>query len=447
MTEVPKIIIEPPGPKAKKILELDEKYISSSFVRFYPLVADHAKGCIVWDVDGNSYIDFNSGLVTMAVGHSHPRVVRAIEEQARKLIHFSNTDFYYEESVILAEKLTQITPGDFPKKIFFGNSGAEANEAALKIVRWHTRRPRIIAFIHAFHGRTYGAMSLTSSKPVQRKFFFPLVPGVTHVPYPNCYRCPFKQEYPSCNLWCVDFIKEEILNTYIPPEEVGAFFFEPIQGEGGYVVPPPEFFKKLKKLADEYGILLVDDEVQAGMGRTGKWFAIEHWGVEPDVITMAKAIASGIPLGAMIARADLHSWEGGAHATTFGGNPIATRVASEVIEIIKEEKLLEKATKDGEYIMKRFKEMMDDYTIIGDIRGKGLMIGVELVKNRKTKEYAKKEAQEIINKAFKRGLAVITAGISTLRIAPPLNIERDLIDKGLEILEDCIREENKKIEG
>lgn len=445
MPNIPNIIIEPPGPKAKKILERDAKYISSSFSRFYPLVAERAKGSIVWDVDGNSYIDFNSGLVTMSVGHSHPRIVKVIEEQAKKLIHFSNTDFYYKESVILAEKLNEITPGSFQKKVFFGNSGAEANEAAMKIVRWHTKRPRIIAFIHAFHGRTFGAMSLTSSKPVQRRFFFPLVPGVTHVPYPNCYRCPFKQEYPNCNLWCVDYIKEEVLETYIPPEEVGAFFFEPVQGEGGYVFPPPEFFKRLKKLADLFGILMVDDEVQAGMGRTGKWFAIEHWDIEPDVITMAKAIASGLPLGAMIARADLHDWEGGSHATTFGGNPIATRVSSEVIDIIKDENLLEKATKDGEYIMKRLKEMMQTYEIIGDVRGKGLMIGVELVKNRKTKEYAKKESQEIIKTCFKRGLAIITAGISTLRIAPPLNIERELIDTALNILEGCIKEANKKI--
>ncbi|MGQ4833268.1 MAG: acetyl ornithine aminotransferase family protein [Candidatus Asgardarchaeia archaeon] len=441
--EYPKIVVEPPGPKARELLEKDKKYISPSYVRWYPLVAEKGEGAIVWDVDGNAYIDLNAGIAVMNVGHSHPRIVKVVEEQVRKLIHYSNTDFYYDEVISLAEELTKITPGNFDKKVYFGNSGAEAVEAAFKLVRWHTRRPRILAFIRAFHGRTYGAMSLTASKPVQRRYFFPLVPGVTHVPYPYCYRCPFKMEYPSCGLYCIDYIKEHVLETYVPPEEVAAIFFEPIQGEGGYVVPPPDYFPKLKKLAKEYNILLVDDEVQAGMGRTGKWFAIEHWGIEPDVITIAKGIASGLPLGATVAKSEIMNWEGGTHASTFGGNPISARVGTEVIKIIREEKLLENAQKVGEHTMKRLNEMKEKYEIIGDVRGKGLMIGVEFVKDRKTKEPAKKEAKEIMMKSWKRGVAVILAGISTLRIAPPLVITQELMDKALDIIEKSISEVSK----
>lgn len=442
--EYPKIVVEPPGPKAKEILNKDKKYISPSYVRWYPLVADHGEGAIIWDVDGNAYIDLNAGIAVMNVGHSHPRVVTAIKKQSEKLLHYSNTDFYYEEVISLAEELCRITPGNFEKKIYFGNSGTEANEAALKLVRWHTKKPRILAFIRAFHGRTYGSLSLTASKPVHRRYFFPLVPGVTHIPYPYCYRCPFKLEYPSCKFYCIDFIKEHILETYIPPEEVAAIFFEPIQGEGGYIVPPPGYFSELKKLADKYGILLVDDEIQAGMGRTGKWFAIEHWNIEPDIITIAKGIASGLPLGATVARAEIMNWEGGTHASTFGGNPLSSRVALEVIKIIEEERLLDNAQKVGDFTIKRLKEMQEKYDVIGDVRGKGLMIGVEFVKSQKSKEPAKKEAKEIMIKSWKRGVAVILAGISTLRIAPPLIITEDLMNKALDIIEMSIKEVSKK---
>ncbi len=334
----------------------------------------------------------------------------------------------------LAEKLVEITPGNFEKRVFYGNSGAEAVEAAFKLVRWHTRRPRMLAFIGAFHGRTFGALSFTASKPVQRKFFAPLVPGVTHVPYPYCFRCPFKQEFPECNFWCIDFIKEFVLEKYVPAEEVAAIIFEPIQGEGGYIVPPDGYFQRLKKLCDEYGILMIDDEIQAGMGRTGKWFAIEHWGIEPDVITVAKGIASGFPLGAAIARAEIMDWERGAHASTFGGNPVSCRAALAVIEIIEEENLLENAAKLGDYIVKRFNELKEDHPIIGDVRGKGLMIGIEFIKDVKTKEPAKKEATEIMMRSWRKGVAVVTCGISTLRIMPPLTITKELIDAGLEVI-------------
>lgn len=340
----------------------------------------------------------------------------------------------------VAEKLIKITPGAWEKKVFFGNSGAEAVEAGAKIARWHTRKQRYIAFISAFHGRTFGGMSFTASKPVQRRYFAPLVPGVTHVPYGYCYRCPFKLSYPDCHYWCIDFIDEQVLQKYVPPEEVAAFVFEPIQGEGGYVVPPPEYFQRLKKLADKYGILLMDDEIQAGMGRTGKWFAIEHWGVEPDIICIAKSIAAGLPLGAMVAKATLMDWEGGSHASTFGGNPVSCAAASAAIDIIQSEKLRENAAKQGAYVMKRLEEVKEKSEIVGDVRGKGLMIGIELVENKVTKKPAPKKAAEIMTKSWKRGVAVITCGKSTIRIAPPLIITRELIDAGIDIIEDTIKQ-------
>jgi len=283
-------------------------------------------------------------------------------------------------------------------------------------------------------------MSLTASKPVQRRHFFPLVPEVTHVPYPYCYRCPFGLEYPKCNMWCVDFIEHEVLMKYHPPEDTAAMFVEPIQGEGGYVVPPEDYFPRLKKLLDKYNILMVDDEIQAGMGRTGKWFAIEHWGISPEILTIAKALASGIPLGATIAKEEIMDWEGGSHANTFGGNPVACSAALQVIDVIKEEKLLENSTRQGTYLMKRLKEMQQKYPMIGDVRGKGLMIGVELVKDQDTKQPAGDEALDVMNKCFRRGLAIITAGKSTMRFAPPLIITRETIDAGLEVFEGSIKE-------
>jgi len=440
LAEYPKIVVRPPGPKAREILERDERVISPSYVRFYPLVVESGRGCIIRDVDGNEYIDFNSGLVCMNVGHNHPKVIEALKKQLERFLHYSNTDFYYQEVVDLAERLCEITPGKFEKKVYYGNSGTEAVEAAIKLAKWHTRKPRFIGFISAFHGRTTGSLSFTASKPVQRRYFFPLMPGVTHVPYPYCYRCPFKQTFPDCNYWCVDFIDEYVLQKYVPPEEVAAILFEPIQGEGGYVVPPEGYFQRLKKLADKYGILLIDDEVQAGMGRTGRWFAIEHWEVEPDIICMAKALASGLPLGATIARAKIMDWEGGSHASTFGGNPLSCVAAMAVIDTIKEQNLLENAARQGNYIMKRLRELAEQSEIIGDVRGKGLMIGVEIVEDKDSKKPAPNLAKEIMMRSWKRGVAIITCGVSTLRIAPPLIITRELVDAALEIVEDTIRE-------
>lgn len=445
MSAYPKIIVTPPGPKARELVKKDENVISPSYGRFYPLVVESGRGCIVRDVDGNEYIDFNSGLVCLSVGHSHPKVVAAIKNQCDRFLHYSNTDFFYAEVINLAEKLAEITPGNFDKKVYFGNSGAESIEAAVKLAKWHTHKQRFIGFISAFHGRTIGALSFTASKPTQRRYFFPLMPGVTHVPYPYCYRCPFKLTYPDCHYWCIDFIDEFVLHKYVPPEEVAAILLEPIQGEGGYVVPPPEYFQRLKKIADKYGILLIDDEVQAGMGRTGKWFAIEHWGVEPDILCSAKALASGLPLGAAIAKSKIMDWVGGSHASTFGGNPLSCVAANAVINVTREERLLENATVQGAYIMKRLEELKQQTEIVGDVRGKGLMIGMEIVENKETKKPAPKKAAEIMKRSWKRGVAVITCGVSTIRIAPPLNITKELVDSALEIIGDVVKEVEKEV--
>jgi 4-aminobutyrate aminotransferase len=444
MTAYPKIVVSPPGPKARDFLKNDERFLSPSYMRYYPLVVESANGCVVKDVDGNEYIDLNAGIACMNVGHSHPKVVTAIKGQCDRFLHYSNADFYYKEVINLAEKLAEIAPGDFEKKTYFGNSGTEAVEAAVKLAKWHTRKQLFIGFISAFHGRTAGALSFTASKPAQRRYFSPLMPGVAHVPYAYCYRCPFKLTYPECHYWCVDFIDEFVLQKYLPPEDVAAMLFEPIQGEGGYVVPPPEYFQKLKKLADKYGLLLIADEVQSGIGRTGKWFAIEHWNVEPDIICSAKALASGLPIGATVAKAEIMDWTGGSHASTFGGNPLSCAAAAVVLEIMKEEKLLENANKQGAYALKRLRELQERSEIVGDVRGKGLMIGVELVEDKESKKPAAQKAAQVITRAWKRGVVVVTCGASTLRIAPPLTISREMLGTALDIVEDTIDEVAKE---
>ncbi|MGO8807386.1 MAG: acetyl ornithine aminotransferase family protein [Candidatus Bathyarchaeia archaeon] len=440
----PKIVVSPPGPKARELVQKDEEFVSPSYLRYYPLCIDSADDCIVKDVDGNEYIDLNAGIACMNVGHCHPRVVDAIRNQSSRFLHYSNTDFYYKEAINLAEKLSEIAPGESKKKTFFGNSGTEAVEAAVKLARWHTRKPLFIGFIGGFHGRTMGSLAFTASKAVQRQSFFPMMPGVAHVPYPYCYRCPFKLTRPNCNYWCADFIEEQVLHKYMPPEDVAAILFEPIQGEGGYVVPPTEFFQKLKKISDEYGILLIDDEVQSGIGRTGKWFAIEHWGVEPDIICCAKALASGLPIGAAVAKASIMDWTAGSHASTFGGNPVACAAALAVLGVIKDEHLLDNANRQGDYLKKRLEDFGKTNGIVGDVRGKGLMVGVELVEDKETRKPAPKKATEVMLRSWKRGVAVVTCGVSTLRIAPPLTIQTDLLDPALAIIEDTITEVAKE---
>lgn len=434
----PKIIVEPPGPKATEIIQKDKKYIMQSFSRWYPLVVDRGEGSYVYDVDGNRYLDFNAGIAVMALGHRNPAVLKAIAEQAEKLIHYSFTDFLYEPAIKLAEKLSKISPQGDGAKVFFANSGAEANEAMIKAARWSTKRQYILAYTGSFHGRTLGALSLTASKQVQRRYFGPLLPSVEHVPFPYCYRCPFKMNPESCDLYCVDFIEEQTFR-YTPPEEVALFIAEPIQGEGGYIPAPEGYFAKLKRLLDKHGILFGVDEVQSGMGRTGKWFAIQHYGVTPDYISVAKAVGGGLPLGALIGREELMELDPGSHASTFGGNPVACAAALSVIEEIERGDLLEQVARKGKYVLERLREMQAKYPIIGDVRGKGLMIGAELVKDPESKKPAKEELQKILVGSWKKGLVLIGAGESTIRIAPPLTMSEEEIDIGLSIIEEEIK--------
>ncbi len=440
--EAPKIIVEPPGPRAREIISKDENLIMQSFKRWYPLVVDTGKGAVIRDVDGNTYIDLNSGLAVVNLGHNHPRIIETVKKQVEKLMHYSLTDFYYEEAVKGAEKLLSIAPIN-EGKVFYTNSGAESIEGVLKIARGYFKnsRPYVIAFLGAFHGRTYGAMSVTASKPVQRRGFSPLVPGIIHVPYPYPYRCPFKAESEKeCGEAVIGYIEEWIFSKLVDPNEVSLILAEPIQGEGGYIVPPSNFFPKLRKIASKNGILLASDEVQAGFGRTGKWFGIQHWNVEPDLIATAKAIANGLPLGAVIGKKDLMSLPPGSHANTFGGNPIALSVMMEVIDIMKSENLPERALRLGEEVKKYFKDLSMEVELIGDVRGLGFMIGVELVKDRDTKKPATEELAEVLRRAFKRGILVIGAGVSTIRIAPPLTIPEELLFKALGIVGDVIKE-------
>jgi len=430
-----------PGPKAKGYVARDAEAISSSYTRSYPFVMDHGQGSIAWDVDGNRYIDFNAGIAVTATGHSHPEVVKAIQEQAASFIHMAGTDFYYGVEIELAEKLNSLVPGDQAKRLFFTNSGTEAVESAIKLARYYTGRSQMIAFLGSFHGRTMGSLALTASKAVQKKGFAPLMPGVTHVPYGYCYRCAYNLEYPVCNLACVEFI-ESLFQKLVPPEEVAAIFIEPIQGEGGYIVPPPEFHVRLRELADRYDILLVDDEIQTGMGRTGKWFAIEHWGVVPDIVTIAKGVASGMPLGAMVTRKELMIWPPGAHGNTFGGNPVCCAAALATIKLI-EEGLMENAVKMGQYMLDRARAMEAEHPTIGDVRGKGLMIGIELVEDKESKEPARALKDDLLQRAFKKGLLILGCGASTIRFMPALTIDGQTADEGLALFEEALTEAEK----
>ena len=428
-----------PGPKASERILTDKRYVSPSYTRAYPLVAEKARGLWVEDTDGNLFLDFTAGIAVCATGHCHPRVVQAIKNQADRLLHMSGTDFYYTPQISLAEKLTSVAPGETGKKVFFGNSGAEAVEAAFKLARWHTRRELNIAFFGAFHGRTMGALSLTASKSIQKRHYNPLVPGITHIPYAYCYRCAYGLCYPECGLECIHWMEDTLFSTIMPPEEVAAIFVEPIQGEGGYVVPPPNFHKELYRVAEKYGILFVADEVQSGMGRTGKMFAIEHFGVVPDIIAVAKGIASGMPLGAMIARAEIMDWEAGSHASTFGGNPVSCEAALATIELLEEE-LMANAAIQGERLMDGLRTLQKTTECIGDVRGKGLMVGVELVKNRETKERAGEWRNTIIQKAFQKGLLLLGCGENTIRFCPALTASPEEIDVCLSIFDEVVQE-------
>jgi 4-aminobutyrate aminotransferase len=426
-----------PGPRATAIIERDAAVVSPSYTRCYPLVAAQGEGAIIEDVDGNRFLDFNAGIAVVATGHCHPRVVKAIQDQASRLIHMSGTDFYYEGMVELAEKLSEIAPGDVPRRVSFGNSGAEAIEGCIKLARYATGRDKLIAFYGSFHGRTMGALSLTARKSTQRARFGPLIPGVTHAPYPYCYRCPFGKEPESCAVECVKFIEDTLLKTVSPADETAAIVFEAVQGEGGYIVPPRKFFDELQRVAKQHGILLIADEVQSGMGRTGKMWAVDHFDLVPDIFAVAKGIASGLPLGATVARAELMNWVPGAHASTFGGNPVACAASLLTIAIL-QESLIENAARMGEHLMARLRTWPSRFPHVGDVRGLGLMLGIELVRDQRTKEKANELRDRVLNMAFERGLLVLGAGDNTIRLCPPLVITRDQCDFALDTLEECL---------
>jgi 4-aminobutyrate aminotransferase len=438
-TKLPRISTPLPGPEALKILALDKQYVSPSYTRDYPLVAKRGQGAIVEDVDGNFFLDFAAGIAVVSTGHCHPDVVKAIHKQSETLIHMSGTDFYYPLLAQMAEKMAQIAPGKFPKKVAFGNSGAEAMEAALKIARHYTKRHRFIAFLGSFHGRTMGALSLTASKAAQRRGFGPLIPGVVHVPYPNPYRCPVGHNPNECDCSSTDFIEKQLFKTILPPDEVAAIIVEPIQGEGGYVIPPDGFLTQLRRICDEHGILLIFDEVQSGMGRTGKLWACDHEGVAPDILVSAKGIASGMPLGVTVARSEMMNWGPGAHASTFGGNPVACAAALETIRLL-EEKYIANSARIGEHIMARISDWPKKHKFVGHVRGRGLMIGIELVKSQETRDHHADARNRIIERAFELGLLVLGCGESTVRLMPPLVIDREQADCAVDILDRCITE-------
>ncbi|HWW14196.1 MAG TPA: acetyl ornithine aminotransferase family protein [Candidatus Dormibacteraeota bacterium] len=441
----PKIKTALPGPNAKRVLAGDQRLISPSYTRSYPMVAKSGRGIVVTDVDGNEFYDFSAGIAVTSTGHCHPDVVAAIQKQAAELIHMSGTDFYYESMVTLADRLSNIAPMPGPHKIYYGNSGAEAIECALKLARYHTKRPNIIAFFGAFHGRTMGALSLTASKPQQRRRFTPLMPGVTHVPYPDLYRGrkDAAQDPDAFALSCARFIEEKLFKTTLPPEEVAGIFVEPVQGEGGYVVAPTIFMQELRRICDRHGILLVLDEVQSGVGRTGKWWAVEHTGVEPDMICIAKGIASGMPLGITMTRSEIMDWVPGSHASTFGGNPICIAAALATLDVIEKEHLVAHSAEVGSHMLKRMSTWPAKLKLVGDVRGRGLMIGVDIVKDKSTREYAAAERDQIVERAFEQGVLFLGCGPSTVRLCPPLVVTKEEADVAMDVLEDCIQEVGK----
>jgi 4-aminobutyrate aminotransferase len=440
----PKIKTALPGPNALRVLAGDQQYVSPSYTRSYPLVAKSGRGIVVTDVDGNEFYDFSAGIAVTSTGHCHPEVVAAMQKQAGELIHMSGTDFYYEHMVTLAERLSKIAPMPGPHKVYYGNSGAEAVEGALKLARYHTKRPNVIAFYGAFHGRTMGALSLTASKPQQRRRFSPLMPGVTHVRYPDVYRgCSDGAQDKNADafaLGCARFIEEKLFKTTLPPEEVAAIFVEPVQGEGGYVVAPTNFMQELRRICDRHGILLVVDEVQSGVGRTGKWWAVEHTGVQPDIVCIAKGIASGMPLGITLTRSEIMDWVPGSHASTFGGNPVCIAAALATLDVIEKEHLLEHTSEVGGYMLNRMASWPTKLKLVGDVRGRGLMIGVDIVKDKTTKEYAGVERDQIIERAFEHGVLFLGCGPSTIRLCPPLVVTKEEADVALDVLEECIQQ-------
>jgi 4-aminobutyrate aminotransferase len=443
----PKLVTALPGPKTRAVVDADHRLISPSYTRSYPLVAKRGRGVRIEDPDGNEFLDFAAGIAVVSTGHCHPEVVTAIQQQAAELIHISGTDFYDEHLTDLAEQLSAVAPMPGPHKFFYGNSGAEAIECALKVARYHTGRPHIISFLGAFHGRTMGALSLTGSKPQQKRRFSPLMPGVTHVPYPYVYRgCmggPKEQE--AFSLGCARYIEEKLFKTILPAEEVAAIFVEPIQGEGGFVPAPANFLRELRAICDRHGILLVADEVQSGCGRTGKWWAIEESGVEPDIVCIAKGIASGMPLGICMTRAEIMDWKPGSHASTFGGNPISIAAALATMKILEREAMANAASV-GEFMLERLRGWTKSHPSVGEVRGRGLMIGIEIVKDKATREPAVELRNRIETQAFEHGLVMLGCGETSLRLSPPLIVSREEATVALDILEDVLTSAEQEFE-
>lgn len=435
--EAPLIRTALPGPKAKAIIERDGKVVSSSYTRSYPFVMARGTGAVVEDVDGNVFLDCAAGIAVNSTGYSHPLVVAAIVDQAQKFLHMSGTDFYYEPQVALGEAFNEIAPFSGQKRSFFSNSGTEAIEAAIKLARYSTKRYGMIAFLGSFHGRTLGSLALTSSRAIQRQGFGPMQAGTFHTPYATCYRCPVGLKPESCHAECLDFLEQQILVHLISPDEVAGVVVESIQGEGGYVVPAPQFHERLRALTKKHGILLIADEVQSGMGRTGKMFGIEHFGIEPDMVTVAKGVASGLPLGVTTARAEVMDWPPGSHASTFGGNPVSCAAALATIRLLKDS-LMKNAAEVGAFMMDRLKEVQQKHAIVGDLRGRGLMIGIELVKDRVTKERAIVERDKVVEACFARGLLVLGAGKNAIRLSPPLVLTKAQATTAVEIIDQAL---------
>jgi 4-aminobutyrate aminotransferase len=435
--DYPRMVVPPPGPKARAIVDRDAMWTSTSYIKEYPLVIARGQGAMVEDVDGNRYLDFMAGIAVASTGYGHPKVVAAIKDAADRFLHICGSDFYFEGMAALCERLAKLAPGADKKRVFLTNSGAEAVDGAIKLARNSTGRAGLVAFKGAFHGRTYGAMSLTSSKARQHAGFGPLLPEVYHVPFGYCYRCEFGKQYPSCQLFCVADIERDLFARQIDPSDVAALFVEPILGEGGYVVPPADYLPALRTLCDKYGILLVCDEVQCGIGRTGRMFASEHAGVVPDILLTAKGLGSGMPIGAIIARESIMHWKTGAHGSTFGGNPVCCAAALATLDVVEHE-LMANARAMGDRLMAGVRRLADRHRTIGDIRGLGLMIGVEFVTDRDTREPAADLVNALVQQAFGKGLLLLGCGRSTLRLAPPLIVDAGDIDIGLAIIDECL---------
>jgi 4-aminobutyrate aminotransferase len=443
-TKLPRIKMALPGPKAKEVIAYDARFISPSLSRDYPLVAKRGYGAIVEDPDGNAFLDFAAGIAVCSTGHCHPKVVEAIQKQAAELIHIAGTDFYHHHMPQLAERLVATMPKSHHYKVFFGNSGTEAVEGAIKLARYATKRDKFIAFYGCFHGRTLGSLSLTASKNTQRKNFGTLLGGVEHIPYPYAYRCALGHGNETCGGEIIELLEQQIFKRLFAPEEVAAIIVEPIQGEGGFIPAPAFFLQELQRLCNKHGIILILDEVQAGMGRTGKMWAYDQAGITPDIVLTAKGIASGMPISAFIAKESVMQWKPGSHGSTYGGNPVCVASALATLDLI-EGGLMANARMLGDYIFSKIKDWPNRFKIVGDVRGKGLMVGIEIVRDQRTKEKAPDLRDKVVDSAFRKGLLTLGSGENSIRVSPPLIIDEEQADCAINILEECFREAEKMI--